>query len=127
MPNQLMKHYSVVDDHPQVPALTISQEDVDAAFGNPYEMRSILFYTNSDWARKFESFYQQCVVWVRSNNVLLLRFAYTYEIDLDRIKTERDLLAWTHHLVGKPWMGPDRTQVFIDTVADIKGFNLNGL
>jgi hypothetical protein len=116
------KHYSVVADHDQVPAITISQEVVDAAYGEPNQIHSLMFFHESDWTKKFELFYQQHVVWVRSNNVLLLRFAYTYEVDLDRIKTEGDLLAWTKHLVTKPWMGPERTVVFIEAVSDIKGF-----
>lgn len=117
------KRYSVVADHDQLPAITISQEVVDAAYGDPGQIRSIMFFCDSDWSRKFELFYQQRIVWVRSNNVLLLRFAYSYEVDLDRIKTERDLLAWTKHLVSKPWMGAERTEVFIEAVSDIKGFN----
>jgi hypothetical protein len=118
-------YYSVVDDHPDVPPLTVSQEAVDAAFGNPHEPRSIMFYADSDWSRKYQQFFQEHIVWVKSNNVLLLRFAYPYEVDLDRINTERDLLSWTRHLTGKSWMGAERTKAFIDAVADIKGFDVD--
>jgi hypothetical protein len=116
------EYFTTVADHDQVPEITVTQQDVDAAYGDPYQPRSISWYVNSEWARKFELFHQQHIVWVRSNNVLLLRFAYTYEVDLDRIKTEGNLLGWVSHLVGKPWMGPERTKMFIAAVCRIKRF-----
>lgn len=119
-----LKYFTTVPDHDQVPEITVTQQDVDTAFGDPHQPRSILWYADSEWTRKFELFYQQHVVWVQSNNVLLLRFAYTYEVDLDRIKTESNLLGWVHHLVDKPWMGPERTKIFIDAVCSIKGFDI---
>ena len=58
---------------------------------------------------------------------LLLRFDYSYEVDLDRIHCERDLLAWVLQLVEKPWMGAERVKLFAYVVADIKDFNIHGL
>jgi hypothetical protein len=63
---------------------------------------------------------------VRCNNVLLLRFRYDYEIDLDEIKTERDLLAWALHLSGKTWMNTQRIGRFIEAVAQIKRLSVHG-
>jgi hypothetical protein len=53
-----------------------------------------------------------------------LHFDYAYEIDLDRIKTERDLLAWVKHLAGKTWMTSERLELFIDAVAEHRGFRV---
>jgi hypothetical protein len=118
------KHYTVTVDHDQLPELVVTQEQVDAAFGPKNAGHSIMFYVDSEWVRLYERFFQERIVHVRSNNVLLLRFAYTYEVDLDRIHTARDLLAWTLHLVDKPWMGAERVKVFAAAVANIKGFNV---
>lgn len=54
-----------------------------------------------------------------------LNFNYPYEVDLDRIKTPRDLLAWVRHLAGKPWMNRERLELFIDAVAKHKGFQVS--
>jgi hypothetical protein len=53
-----------------------------------------------------------------------LNFDYPYEVDLDRIKSERDLLAWVRLLADKPWMNGERTKLFIDAVAKQKGFQV---
>jgi hypothetical protein len=118
------KFYTVTSDHDHLSELTITQEQVDAAFGREDTGHSIGFYCDSEWTRLRECFFQQRIVHVRSNNVLLLRFGYDYEVDLDRIKTERDLLAWVLHLVGKPWMGAERVKMFAKVVAGIKGLNI---
>jgi hypothetical protein len=125
------EHFSVVDDHEQIPELTVSEQDLEQAhiktFGHPDKSKPVspLTFLDSDWSRTFERFFQERLVYVRSVNVLLLRFAYLYEVDLDRLKTERDLLGWVLHLVDKPWMGPERTKVFAETVAGIKHFNVS--
>jgi hypothetical protein len=119
-----------VEDHDQLPQLCVTQAQLEEAeelvFGKNDEFKgvSIAAYCDSLWSRLTEQFYRERLVHVRSNNVLLLRFSYDYEVDLDRIKEERDLLAWTLHLVGKPWMTPRRTKQFIKAVAQIKGFNV---
>jgi hypothetical protein len=60
------------------------------------------------------------------NETVLLRFAYDYEVDLDRINSEADLLNWTLHLCGKTWMTVEHLGHFIETVAQIKGFKVHG-
>src|SRR6185503_17765224 len=54
-----------------------------------------------------------------------LNFQYSYEVDLDRIQTERDLLAWVRHLANKAWMNGGRVKLFIDAVARHKGFRVD--
>jgi hypothetical protein len=93
-----MKDYSTVADHDQLPNLDISEKELGKVtvqtFGSDQEPKAVSagVFLDSEWSRKYEQFYRQRIVYVRSNNVLLLRFAYSYEIDLDRIKTEADLL-----------------------------------
>ena len=53
-----------------------------------------------------------------------LHFRYPYEIDLDRIQTQDNLLGWVRHLAGKPWMNRERLGLFIDAVAKHKGFRI---
>jgi hypothetical protein len=122
--------YSVVADHDQLPELTVTEQQLEAiskeTFGDGtcLKLVSAKTYLDSPWQRTWEQFYRERIVHVESNNVLLLRFAYRYEVDLDRIKTERDLLAWVRQLAGKYWMAGERTEIFIEVVAQIKGFNL---
>jgi hypothetical protein len=121
--------YSVVANHDRLPSITVSEQQLEDAhrevFGSEDEIKAVPLtcFIKSVWTEKYDQFYRERIVYVRSNNVLLLRFAYSYEVDLDRIKTEGDLLAWTKHLVAKPWMGPERTKAFIEVVSSIKGFN----
>jgi hypothetical protein len=123
--------YSVADDHDHLPALTVTEEELEieslSFWGAPGEWRavSIADMADSEWSRMYDQYYRERIVHVLVNNVLLLRFVYTYEVDLDRIKTERDLLAWTHHLLGKTWMIRERTKRFVEAVAAIKGFRIN--
>jgi hypothetical protein len=60
-------------------------------------------------------------------NTVTLNFDYPYEVDLDRIKNERSLLAWTLHLSEKVWMNAERLNYFITKVGKHKGFNIYGL
>jgi hypothetical protein len=60
------------------------------------------------------------------NGWITLNFAYPYEIDLDRIKTERDLLAWALHLTTKTWMNRKRLHYFIEKVGKHKNLNIYG-
>ena len=53
-----------------------------------------------------------------------LKFRYPYEIDLDCIRTQHNLLGWVRHLAGKPWMNSERLRLFIDAVAEQKGFRI---
>jgi hypothetical protein len=124
--------FSVAAGRGRLARLTITEEQVEAAHVATFGARddaklsgaSIMAYVDSPWVRANDKFYRQRIVHVRNNNTLLLRFAYDYEVDLDRITTERELLAWVLHLVGKPWMGPERTKMFAKAVAEIKGFDI---
>ena len=51
---------------------------------------------------------------------------HDYEIDLNRIKTERDLLAWTLHLSEKSWMTTAGLHEFISVIAKAKGLSVHG-
>lgn len=57
---------------------------------------------------------------------LTIMVAYPYEIDLDRIKTERDLLAWVMHLAEKNWIDTILIREFAERVAKIKRFKIHG-
>jgi hypothetical protein len=59
------------------------------------------------------------------NDTCTINIAYPYEVDLDRINDERDLLAWTLHLKEKNWMKTKHLAFFIKAVAKYKGFNLH--
>jgi hypothetical protein len=56
------------------------------------------------------------------NGTVTLNFDYPYQIDLDPIKTEGDLLRWTLSLTEKSWMNLDRLNTFIRKVAKHKKF-----
>jgi hypothetical protein len=126
------RDFSVACDHDHLPELSVSQEWLDEAheetFGPKDERRgvSLMAFCDSPWSHLFEEFHRQRIVHVLSNNTLLLRYQYDYEVDLDRIHSERDLLAWTHHLCGKTWMNTERLSHFIEAVARIKGFKVHG-
>lgn len=53
---------------------------------------------------------------------LVLDFAYPYQIELSRLKSWRDLVAWVHHFCGKGWMNPHRIEFFIDAVLKLRGW-----
>ena len=59
------------------------------------------------------------------NATCTINIAYPYEVDLDRIKDERDLLTWALHLTEKSWMKTKHLAFFIKAVAKYKGFNLH--
>lgn len=50
-----------------------------------------------------------------------------YEIELLRIRTERDLLAWVLHLTEKSWMTAGAIHAFVSGVGKLKNFSLFGL
>ena len=49
---------------------------------------------------------------------------FSYWIELTRIKTERDLLEWVHHLTGKVWVTNDLLDDFIQAVFKYRGWTL---
>ena len=48
-----------------------------------------------------------------------------YYIELDRIKTPLDLLAWVNQISGKTWMTPARTKQFIRSMCTRNGWSLD--
>lgn len=50
-----------------------------------------------------------------------------YDIELARIKTERDLLAWVLQITEKSWVTVPMVRAFIGVVKEAKGFKLFGL
>jgi hypothetical protein len=42
----------------------------------------------------------------RRRNCIILRGPYDYEVDLDRCKSNDDILNWIMHIAGKTWADP---------------------
>ena len=57
-----------------------------------------------DRGAELDAWYDERIIFDRSNNTCTLLFDYPYEIDLDRVRDARDVLDWTLHLMGKPWL-----------------------
>lgn len=66
-------------------------------------------------------------VYDSERRVVVLPRGFGYEVDLDRILTERDLLAWVCHLCEKSWMDKASIREFAIMVSNIKGFNPYGV
>jgi hypothetical protein len=79
------------------------------------------------YAEVKEPYYFERLVYVTNVEVLMVRFSYNYEVDLDRIHTERDLLAWALHFTEKTWIDTQRLHHFIEAVASIKHLSIYGL
>lgn len=62
------------------------------------------------------------IIHYEHNRTLVLTWSYDYEIDLDRIKDEQDILWWVCHLSEKVWMDKDRIRAFIVAACAAKGF-----
>jgi len=60
----------------------------------------------------------------KNNMTVVINLAYPYEVDLDRIKNEIDLLIWVHHLSEKTWMTTEVLSDFMEKVAEIKGLKI---
>ena len=50
-------------------------------------------------------------------NVLTLKIAYPYHIQLSRIKSKSDLLGWVVHLCEKEWMTAEFVYEFVTRVC----------
>lgn len=128
--NLSQARYGIACDSLHLPKITLSQEHVDAAYREVFapenEIRPMpaSAYNSSNWSELFEQFYRERIVYARSNETLLLRFIYNYEIDLDEIETEGDLLRWVLHLCEKTWMTSERLHHFIEAVGTIKKLNI---
>lgn len=64
---------------------------------------------------------------ITSTTVTLNFVKPPYEVDLSCINTEADLLAWTLHLCGKPWMNRLRLKYFIRKVGKHKKLKIYGV
>lgn len=129
--NQRIPHFSTVADYSELPKKTVDQEDVDLAYQENWENERVGPLPVWDpskalvWEKVFHQFFSERVVFISSTNVLLLRFGdIDYDIELARIQSESDLLAWVCHLTGKDWINPERLRIFIEAVATIKGFQI---
>jgi hypothetical protein len=60
------------------------------------------------------------------NNTLVLKVWYEYEVDLDRIKSPKQLLGWMLHLGEKVWMDKELLLYFAQIVIHIKGWKVRG-
>ena len=96
-----LARYGIAQDSEDLPPLTVTQEMVDKALkevcGTEIAVSASAF-TDSRWSDLFEQFYGERIVYARKINVLFLRFQYDYDVDLDRIQSEADLLRWSLHL-----------------------------
>jgi hypothetical protein len=126
--NSKQDTFSIARDHEDLPELAITQEQLDTldreVFGDGFSPAAVM---QSEFLDLKKNFYRQRIVRVRSNETLLVRFRYDYEIDLDKIDTEADLLIWLRHLCGKNWMTIERLRYVMDAIAAIKGFDLHKL
>jgi hypothetical protein len=130
--NEQIRHFSIIADHSALPKKTVDQDDVDLAYqeswGNGTKLGNGLVWEPSKaltWKKVFHQFFSERIVFISSRNVLSLRFSdIDYDVDLDRIQTEGDLLAWVCHLTGKDWMNSERLRLFIEAIATIKGFRI---
>ena len=126
-------NYSVTEQPDRLPQITVTQQEVDRQFAKVFGSEknrygaSVSDFCDSDWSRAYDQYYQEHIVYVRGNSTVVLRFQYDYEVDLDRIRNEGDLLRWSLHLCGKTWMNTARLAKFIQAVADIKKLRIHGL
>jgi hypothetical protein len=129
----IKQRYSVVNTYREMPEATVTQEMVDTAndkigtktkFGRMY---SPIELVDSEWSHFQAQFYRERLVYVRDVEVLMVRFCYNYEVDLDRINNERDLLAWALHFTEKTWMNTERLHYFIEATASIKHLRIYGV
>jgi|SRR5262249_53794845 len=121
------KSYGIAFRPDQLPCLTITQAQIDQEKSKLPLILGPAELTDGAYFKMTEEFLRQRIVYVHSNETLLLRFMYDYEIDLEEIQTEGDLLRWALHLCDKNWMNTHRLAHFIEAVADIKGLNIYGL
>lgn len=62
-----------------------------------------------------------------SDGYVSLKWRYSYDIRLNQIKTQSDLLKWYVHLSQKTWMTANRMNLFISAVMDVKGWDKYGI
>lgn len=59
---------------------------------------------------------------VEDGHVVLLWGGHEYNIEENRLNTERALLWWVFHLSEKSWMDCAKIRKFISVVRGLKGF-----
>ena len=73
-----------------------------------------------------KSSYDDKIMIVEGNDTCVINIAYPYEVDLDRIQSEADLLRWVLHLCKKTWMRTEALSIFIQKVGEYKGLKIHG-
>jgi len=123
--------YSVVPDYADMPTVTIdgkelarSQQRLDKRMRGGIHFGDPAWETHIDLSKRY---YRERLVYLTNVEVLMVRFSYNYEVDLDRVHNERDLLSWTLHFTTKTWMTTRRLHYFIEAVASIKHLSIYGL
>ena len=76
-----------------------------------------------EWSEKTKDLMNEIFIHNAKNNTITINSSYKYEIDLDRIATESNLLWWLDHLSAKTCMPKELLREFIRRVAQIKGWN----
>lgn len=77
-----------------------------------------------DQGAEINAWYDERIIFDRSNNTCTLLFAYRYEIDLDRVRDVTDILGWTLHLLNKPWLKRDDVLEIINRIAEFKNIEI---
>jgi hypothetical protein len=129
-----MNHFTTVENNSELPKKTVDQDDLDLIYQETFgwghfshpNLGSIWIPENANrWEDIFHRFYCERIVFIREFGMLALRFGgYDYNIPLERIETERDLLAWVRHLSFKHWATAERLRLFMDAVSTIKEFEI---
>jgi hypothetical protein len=125
--------YSIAPTRAEMPKVSITQDLINVAndkIGTKTEFVrtfSPIELLDSEWSHLQAEFYRERLVYVINVEVLMVRFHYDYEVDLDRISSERDLLAWALHFCEKTWMNTERLHYFIEAAASIKHLRIHGL
>jgi hypothetical protein len=129
---KLDRRYSIAGSLDSLPTITVSQQWIDEAhnevFGTGDEFRPVPLsaYIDSSWSRLCDQFYRERITYIPDSQVLLLRFGgYPYEVDLDRVNSEGDLLRWVLHLSSKDWMTCERLYFFIEAVGEVKHLRIH--
>lgn len=49
---------------------------------------------------------------------------YDYSIAMSRIKTQREVLAWVHHVSSKTWATKRDMQQFVELICKARGWSV---
>lgn len=58
----------------------------------------------------------------KADGVLIINVDYPYCIELSRLKSKNDVLAWVLHLCEKVWIDTDILREFIERVFELRGW-----